>query len=286
MSGTEKDLAELTMKTNKLIPIVICAGLLFGCGDDTISPEIMDSSSGINGASPGAPNTKASPGGFWHGEDSDGGSIIMVVTETGRFHLVDADLSQGSGVLSVSDANEVESNFHFVTQRGSTFADGTTSTFCALSGVVAERQAMTISVDCSNLAGLRNEFEATLSNKELYERDSSLAAIAGNYQGDKIVLDIAGDGSIFSQDPGTGCVVNGQVNIIDNAFNAYDVEFTYSNCVEQAAALNGSNFVGIALLDDTVVPEALFVAAIGNTDGDVPSFEGNFVSYVQTLERL
>ena len=274
------------MKTNMLVPIAICAGLFFGCGDETAGPGIIDSSSSINGVSPGASNTQASPGGFWQGEDSNGGSISLVVTEAGRFHLVNADLSQGSGVLGVSDANEIESNFQYVTQRGSTFADGTTSMFCALSGTIAERQTMTISVDCSNTAGFRDTFEATLSSKELYERDSSLDAIAGNYQGDKVVLDVAADGSVFSQDPGTGCVVNGQVNIIDNAFNVYDVEFTYSNCVEQAAMLNGSDFVGIALLDDTVVPEALFVAAIGNTDGDVPSFEGNFVSYVQAFERL
>ena len=274
------------MKTNKFIPIAICAGLLFGCGDDTTSFENTDSSSSSNGGAPVAPNAKASPGGIWHGMDPDGGSISMVVTETGRFHYVDADLSQGSGVLSVSDANEIEGNFQIVTPLGSSFADGTTSKFCSLSGAVVERQTMTINVDCSNLAGLQDTIEATLSNKELYERDSSLAAIGGNYDGDKIVLDVAGDGAIFSQDPGTGCVVNGQVSIIDNAFNAYDVEFTYSNCTEQAAILNGSDFVGIALLDDTVLPEALFVTAIGNIDGDVPSFEGNFVSFVETLERL
>ena len=274
------------MKTDKLIPIVIYAGLLFGCGDDTKSPESTDFSPSNGSGFPVTPNTKASPGGLWHGEDSDGGSISMVVTETGRFHIIDADLSQGSGVLNVSDANEIESNFYFVTQHGSTFADGTTSTFCALSGAVVERQTMTITIDCNNLAGLRDEFEATLSNKEHYERDSSLAVIAGNYQGDKFVLDIASDGSIFSQDPGTGCVVNGQINIIDSAFKVYDVEFTYSNCGEQATTLNEADFVGIALLDNTVSPEALFVAAIGSSDGDVPSFEGNFVSYAQTLERL
>jgi hypothetical protein len=44
--------------------------------------------------------------------------------------------------------------------------------------------------------------------------------------------------------------------------------------------------VGIALLDDTVTPEALYVVAIGDTDGDAVSFEGNFVSFVETLERL
>ena len=274
------------MRTNRLIPIAVGAGLLFGCGDDTASPEIMDSSSSIDGVPQEAPNTEASPGGHWQGVDPDGGAISMVVTETGRFHLVDADMSQGSGVLSVSDANEVESSFQFVTQRGATFADGTTSTSCTLSGTFVGRQTMTVNINCNNLAGLRDEFEAMLSNKENYERDSSLATMAGNYQGDKIVLDIAGDGSIFSQDPGTGCVVNGQVNIIDSAFNLYDVEFTYSNCAEQAAILNGSDYIGLALLADTVSPEALFVAAIGNTDGDVPSFEGNLVSYVEFFERL
>jgi hypothetical protein len=134
--------------------------------------------------------------------------------------------------------------------------------------------------------GLHNQITAALSNKVLYERESSLATIAGNYQGLKEVLNIAGDGTIFSQNSGTGCVANGQVSIINNAFNACDIEFTYSNCVGPAAVMNGSSFVGIASLDNSVMPEKLLVTAIGDMDGDVVSFEGNFILLVQTLERL
>lgn len=258
------------MKTKTFVLIGICAGLLFGCGEETTSPPV----------------TNASPGGFWEGIDSNGGHIIALVTETGKFHFIDGDLNQGSGTLSVSDTNDVDSNFHFVTQPGSTFADGTTSANCSLAGTVSERQTMTVTVACMTAAGLHNQITAALSNKALYERASSLATIAGNYQGLKEVLNIAGDGTLFSQNPGTGCVANGQVSIIDNAFNAYDFEFTYSNCVGQAAVMNGSSFVGIASLDNSVTPEKLLVAAIGDMDGDVPSFEGNFISFVQTLERL
>ena len=201
-------------------------------------------------------------------------------------HFIDEDLRQGAGILNVSNGNEVDSIFHFVTQPGSTFPDGTTSANCTLSGTVSERQNMTVTVSCMTVAGLHNQITATLKYEALYERDSSLATIAGNFQGVKEVLNIAGDGTIFSQDAGTGCVANGQVSIIDSNFGAYDFEFMYSNCVGQSAVLNGSSFVGIALLDDTVMPEALDVAAIGDMDGDIPSFEGHFISFVQTLERL
>ena len=31
----------------------------------------------------------ASPGGIWEGIDSDGDSVLALVTETGRFHFID-----------------------------------------------------------------------------------------------------------------------------------------------------------------------------------------------------
>ncbi len=189
-------------------------------------------------------------------------------------------------MLVVGGASDVESNFIFVTQPGSTFADGATSATCSLSGTLSERQTIEIAANCSTAGVLHTDIVASLSYSDVYESDSSLAAIAGNYQAPKAVLNIAGDGTVFSQDPDTDCVVNGQVSIIDSAFNAYDLEFVYSNCTGADTAMNGDSFVGTALLDDTVAPEALYVVAIGDTDGDAVSFEGNFVSFVDTLERL
>lgn len=225
------------------------------------------------------PVTNESPGGIWSGLDSSGRDIIAIVTETGRFHFINEDLSQGSGTLTMSNGNQLSGSFLLVTQLGFTFPDGTTSANCSFTGTVIERQTVTAAVDCTTTAGLQNQVTATLAYEDLYDRDSSLALISGNYQGVQEVFNVAADGTIFSQNAGTSCVINGQVTIINSAFNAYDVEFTYSNCVGQAAILNGSSFSGLALLDNTVVPEELGIAVTGDVAGE-------FVSLVQIMERI
>ena len=93
------------------------------------------------------------------------------------------------------------------------------------------------------------------------------------------MTDIAADGTIFEQDPVSGCVTNGQVSVINPAFNAYDVQIGFSNCTGQFAILNGTSFVGIAILDNSVIPEVLIVAATGN-------IAGILVSFVSVSERL
>lgn len=225
------------------------------------------------------PVINVSPGGVWSGLDSNGSDIVALVTETGRFHFINEDLSQGSGVLTVSNGNQISGSFQLVTQLGFTFVDGTTSANCTFSGTVTERQTTTATVDCTTTLGLQSRVTATLAYEALYDRDSSLALVSGNYQGLQEVMNVAGDGTMFSQDPGTGCVVNGQIAVINAAFNAYDVEFMYSNCLGQAAILNGSSFVGLALLDNTVAPEQLGIAATGDV-------AGVFVSIVQIMDRL
>ena len=229
---------------------------------------------------PPPPVINASPGGIWTGIDSDGDFVIALVTETGRFNFLDDFGNQGSGTLSVSNGNDISGNFQLVTPLGITFPDGTTLADCALSGTVSERQTMTVTADCTTTAGLQDQITVALDYEAIYDRDSSLATIVGTYDdGSGIVTDIASDGTIFEQDPVSGCVTNGQVNIIDPAFNAYDVQFGFSNCTGQFAILNGTSFDGIATLDNTVTPEALIVAATGNV-------AGTLVSFVSVSERL
>jgi hypothetical protein len=253
-----------------LLSWTVAALLVCGCGGG----------GGSSFTSPPPPPANVSPGGIWVGVDSNGGDIAAIVTEAGRFHFLSLDdLSQGSGIMSVSNVNNLNGNFQLVTQLGFVFADGTTLADCTLVGTVAERQTVTVTVDCTTTAGLQSQSTATLNYEANYERDSSLATIAGNFQGISSVLNIAGDGTFFNQDPVTGCVINGQVNIIDAAFNAYDIGFSYSNCKGQVAILNGSVFSGIASLDNTVNPEALVVAATG----DVATV---LVSFIQVLDRI
>ena len=250
-----------------MIAVSSCGGGGGGGGGDGATP-------------PPPPPANVSPGGIWIGVDSNGDDIIAIVTETGRFHYLKLlDESQGSGIMSVSNVNNLNGNFQIVTRLGFVFPDGTTLANCTLSGTVTERQTMTVTVNCTTTAGLEGQTTVTMSYDAAYDLDSSLARIAGNFQGISAVLNIIGDGTIFAQDAVTGCIINGQVSIIDAAFNAYDFGFTYSNCLGQAAILNGSTFNGIAALDNTGIPEVLVVAATG-TVGAV------LVSFIQFLDRI
>jgi len=240
-----------------------------------------------NGAgAPTGATSVLSPGGIWRGTDASGNDISLFVTESGHFHYVDAGLNQGSSVLTIDNTDNLESFFPLAAQLGKTFSDGTTSSWCTLSGSFAERKSIALTIGCRTAAGMRSETSATLLYSDLYERGASLEAIAGTYQNEKSVLTISNGGAVFSQDPTTGCVVNGQISIINEPFNLYDLQFAYSNCVESAVILNGSSFVGIALLDDTAARDTLFLAAMGDLDDDAQSFEGNFASFVEALDRL
>ena len=113
----------------------------------------------------------------------------------------------------------------------------------------------------------------------MYDRDSSLAQIAGNYDDAGQVINITAEGEIFAQDPVTGCIINGQIAIIDNQFNAYDVSISYSSCIGDAADLNGSTFTGLGMLDDSEAPESAVVGLTGDVGGQT-------YSMVYVLPRL
>jgi hypothetical protein len=107
----------------------------------------------------------------------------------------------------------------------------------------------------------------SLAYDALYDRDSSLATISGSFSGPSgTVVTVDADGSIFSQDATTGCVVNGKASIIDAAYNMYRVQYTYGNCTGDLAALNGLTFAGLAALDNSVTPEQAIIAVTHESD--------------------
>jgi hypothetical protein len=157
------------------------------------------------------------------------------------------------------------------------FADGSTSGSGTLEGDITERSRMTGTTDFTTADGARTTGTLTLDYNDLYERDSSLATAAGNYQnefGD--VISVNSNGEIFSQDPSTGCIVNGEASIIDNRFNAYRVEYDYSSCTGSNAFLNGRTFRGLATLDNTVSPEQLVAGVTSGSGSDLVAVVGVF----------
>jgi hypothetical protein len=174
----------------------------------------------------------------------------------------------------------VDSDFRLVTQRGETFADGTTSADCTFSGTIIERQTLTVTENCVTSGGFQFQERLILYFDILYNQDSSLATISGLYETTTgNVLSIDSDGAIFAQDPVSGCVVNGQVGVTTSFANIYTYDYNIDNCDGPDAIWNGSSFGGLAVLDNTFSPEQLIVAVIGEVGGDS-------VSVVEVYERL
>jgi hypothetical protein len=244
--------------------------LVVGCG-------------GGGGGSPALPApppvTNASPGGIWEGALGSGQDILGLVTESGEFHFLTDDLSQYFGTVAVN-GNSVSAQFTGYSDLAFTFPDGSTRGTGSLSGTVQSRSTFTANSNFTTAAGSSNTNTINLTYNALYDRDSSLTTLAGNFEDLRtgVIVNINSNGVAFAQNPATGCVLNGTASIINPQFNAYRVQYTYSSCQGQDAILNGATFRGLATLDNTGSPEAMIVgvqALIGTTG----------VSLIEILER-
>lgn len=252
--------------------VVIAAAILLGaCGGG-----------GGGGSSQPAANppvSDASPGGIWEGTLGSGQQILGLVTESGEFHFLTDDESQYFGTVSV-DGTATSAQFTGYAGLGLEFNDGTTSGTGSLTGTVQSRSTFTANSTFRTSAGNTNPNTIDLTYNALYDRDSSLAIIAGNFRdvATGSIVNINSSGVAFSQNPANGCVLNGNVSIISAQFNAYRVQYSYSSCQGVDATLNGASFRGLATLDNTDEPELLIVGAqalIGATG----------VSAIEVLER-
>ena len=206
-------------------------------------------------------------GGIWTGSDDTGLEIYAISRDAGGMRwVIPATGEQGFGFASAVGTS-LEIYYTYVAPLGSSLSDGATSANCTATGTIAERDHIDVRTWCDTTANSRFENSALLTYSALYDRDSSLATIAGNYDDQGLVLNVNGAGEIFEQNPESGCIMSGQVSIIDSRYNAYDIWITYSDCVGDAAALNGTRFSGLGTLDDSVNPEQLFVALVGDVDG-------------------
>jgi len=226
------------------------------------------------------------PGGIWHANNATGRPVDLYVTESGQLRFVDGFGSQGVGqffsaVGDPDDANNanfsVFADFTMVTQPGATFADDTTLADCSFMGTTVRRQSMTLTLTCETATGLRFQEEFEFSFDTIYDRIPSLQAISGTYESaDGLVLSIAANGTGFMQDPTSECVTNTQAFFLDPSRNIYRFEINVNNCIGDDAVLNGADFAGYAILDNTFSPELLTVVATGEIDGVMVSLLADF----------
>ncbi len=223
---------------------------------------------------------ETSVGGIWQGTDSGTGlSVTSIVDEKGDFHIIRSDLTQFVGVLASSN-DSVSGSFDGFAQLGTTFPDTSTHGKGSLTGVLAQRSALTLNYTFTTDLGAGSSGTLNLSFNALYNVHSSLATISGNYTDPSsgATVSISGSGAITSQDATTGCVLNGQVSLVDTNYNAYKVAYSYASCTGNAAVLNGVQFTGLATFNNGSVPQQFVVAVTGSSGT-------NTLALVVTLNR-
>ena len=254
------------MKKLFVVGAVGCAiaSCLVGCG-------------GGGGGSAPPPVTNQAVGGIWRVDTTLNGQHVTgvgLVAEDGRVVSFSQNLTNGCadvGIGSISATGSTISgtakvdfvSFAFTPgiTVGCTFSDGATSASETISGSVVQRSSLTLTgTVTTSLGTVYPSSTVTSTFDPLYNTASSLAAISGNWTGPtNVVMNINSSGAIFAQDPTSGCVVNGQVSLINSSYNAYAVSATYSNCAGSASVLNGVTASGLAAVDASVSPNVLYV---------------------------
>jgi hypothetical protein len=208
---------------------------------------------GDNGGGGPAPN--AAVGGLWEGTATVAGETVDafgLVAEDGRGYVLIEDGVLYWGTVA-SSGNQITAALTGAPLRGLTFADGSTSGTGSISGTIQPRVSISANSSFKTALGSTTTGTVSLNYLPSYNDESSLALIAGTYV-DSLwafggVFNIASNGDIFFQDPGFFCVVNGKVAIINSAYNAYEIQYSYSNCTAEFAYLNGVTFEGLAAYD-------------------------------------
>jgi hypothetical protein len=210
------------------------------------------------GGDGGSTVPNAAVGGLWAGTTTISGQgtseVLGIVAENGKAYLLQEDGVMYWGTVT-SSGNQISSTFDGAGLLGIPLWDGSVRGTGTLTGTIQARASLTASSTFTTSNGGRTTATMSLLYDALYNDDSSLATIAGNYF-DLLgiyggVLNIASNGDLFLQDPNSGCVLNGRVAVINAAYNAYDVQFSYSSCTGFDSVLNGVTFTGLAAYERT-----------------------------------
>jgi hypothetical protein len=232
--------------------------VLAGCGGS-------GDGGGTVGANPPASN--ASPGGIWRGNESVSGlQVVGIVDESGNFHFIRGDNVQYTGTATVSGTS-LQGSIDGIVPLGFVFADGSAHGTGTITATVQARKSITAATQFKTDNGTSNSGTLNLTFDALYNRPSSLATLSGNFTNtaNNVVVTVGTNGSLFSQDAKTGCVLNGTAGVSNASYNAYKIQFDYASCTGSAAALNGVQFSGLGTLDNTVAPERILVGATGKS---------------------
>jgi hypothetical protein len=239
----------------RLLIVLACA--LSACGGDSFNS--MDDYE--------LPEPNLSPGGVWAGTRANGTEIVVLVTETGEFRMLDPFGNVGFGQVTVSNIDEISVTYNIAPPFQGTIFDGSTGASCTAEGLFEERVSMDFETACTSTTGTSFGGPVSLALSDISPRMSSLAVISGSYDDGGDVLTIDSAGEIFEQSTTTGCVINGEVGIVEPNWNLYAATLTTDNCEDEFTSLNGRTWEGVVTLVDDQGVDIVFGGFHTDVDG-------------------
>jgi hypothetical protein len=247
-------------KSIKVAVLLLAAALPLGCNV------------GKNDSASTTPIPNASLVGLWSGTDSTSGlGVVAIVDAAGSATILRSDDAQFVGNLTTA-GDAIAAAVDGYANYGHSFSDRANFGIGTLDGSVVPGASITANLAFTTNLGTALPGTWSLSYGTLTGIGSSLAAVARNYTDDVTgaTVSITGSGVITSQNPTTGCVLNGSIATSDATIDVYQVDYTLANCTGAYAPLNGVAFSGLGYLDNTNLSVKLVYAVAGS------SAAGNF----------
>jgi hypothetical protein len=236
------------------------------------------SSGSSGGSSPGGGTSQSFVGGIFRGKvaSASGTALdsLLIVSDDGRFISMAEDpathcaqVAQGSLVTSGTtftgggNFGEIDYTTVPTVQSDCAAADGSVWGTSDVSGSFVARTSLQLSAtNTTSLGTTLTGSPITYTYDTLYDESSDLSKTVGDWTDQTgTVISVDGNGVIYSLDANTGCELNGTLSLIDPQYNAYSATVSFSNCQAGAADLNGDTAVGLVALNDTVVPNELYI---------------------------
>lgn len=253
---------------SQILLIVISLAVLVSCGGG-----------GSTTSTPPPAVQNADPGGIWRGTFTsdvvnETADALGVVTENGEIRFLSfGEGAQFFGQLNVT-GNSFSGTLNAVSLAGFQFINGSSSGTVSVSGTISSRVQIS-----GSYSGVGDSGTFAFTYDPLYERQSSLSRISGNWSAGGDLLFKAGtvgnvDGAIGVVIESNGvlsagdtdfCDYDGLANVLDSSFNVYDVQVNISAC----GSLNGQ-YQGFGVLSDSVSTDDTLTVAISNSVISIP----------------
>ncbi len=224
----------------------------------------------------GTTTPNASVVGLWTGTDADSGLVLnAIINSAGEMIVIRSDGLQFVGNLQVA-GDTIAATLDGYTNYGSSFTDNSIYGIGTLDGTVVPGTSISASVTFTTNGGTSIPGSWSFTPGALTSVGSSAAAVTGNFTDNATgaTVSITASGAMTSQNPATGCVLNGTISTTDTAIDEYQVSYTLEDCTETSPTnytiLNGVTFTGMGYLDFSTTPATLTYAVAGS------SANGNF----------